>query len=146
MKFDTKRILIASYTFNFIIILLASMVNSQSGLVIPNLINILNFNAIWKASHTVHLLTVSGYFATLIQIANAFIEGVEFLTFVLVFLSAFVSVFVALFVFMFNQLIYVYSILPSFISGIIILNMVFVVAISFFFGIQLLSSRLGDSN
>ena len=114
------------------------MVNSQSGLVIPNLINILNFNAIWKASHTVPLLTVSGYFSVFIRIANAFIEGVEFLTFV--------SVFVALFVFMFNQLIYVYTILPPFISGIIILNMIFVVAISFFFGREILSSKLGDSN
>ena len=122
------------------------MVNSQAGFVIPNLINILNFTSIWKASHVIPLITVSGYFAVFERIANAFIEGIEFIIFIFVFLSAFVSVFVALFVFMFNQLIYVYTVLPPFISGIIILNMVFVVAISFFFGIQLLSSRLGDSN
>ena len=48
MKFSTKNVFIGTYVFNFIIIYIVSLMDNSQSIVVPALINYLNFTNIYN--------------------------------------------------------------------------------------------------
>ena len=145
MKFTTKNVFIGTYVFNFIIIYIVSLLDNTQSIIIPNLMNYLNFTNIYNQANVLSSITATGYFAVFIYIYDGIVYMIHFIVFFGLSVLYVFGAIIYIVQFFYSQLTYVYNILPSFISGLIIINMIFIIVITFVFGIQIASSRLGDN-
>ena len=145
MKFSTKNVFIGTYVFNFIIIYIVSLMDNSQSIVVPALINYLNFTNIYNQANVLSTVAAVGPFASVFRIYNAIVYGIHILVFFGLSIIYVFGAIIYIVEFSYHQLTYIYTILPSFISGLIVINMVFIIVITFVFGIQIAASRLGDS-
>ena len=145
MKFTTKNVFIGTYVFNFIIIYIVSLLDNTQSIIIPNLMNHLNFTNIYNQANVLSPIAATGYFAVFIYIYDGIVYMIHFIVFFGLSVLYVFGAIIYIVEFSYHQLTYIYTILPSFISGLIVINMVFIIVITFVFGIQIASSRLGDS-
>lgn len=145
MKFTTKNVFIGTYVFNFIIIYIVSLMDNAQSIVVPALINYLNFSNIYNQANVLSTVSAVGPFASVFKIYNAIVYGIHIIVFLGYSILYVFGAIIYIVEFSYHQLTYIYTILPSFISGLIVINMVFIIVITFVFGIQIAASRLGDS-
>ena len=80
------------------------------------------------------------------DIYNAVIGIADFFIFLFDMLVFIVSSIVAVFSYLINQFTYIYTVLPPFLSGLIVLNLIVVLIITFVFGLEIFSTKLGGSD
>ena len=140
------RVLIGSYTFNFIIALLTGMVRGSNGNPTPNFASIYTFDTTLYHISSYSPLNATGFFAVFYDIYNAVIGIADFFIFLFDMLVFIVSSIISVFSYLINQFTYIYTVLPPFLSGLIVLNLIVVLIITFVFGLEIFSTRLGGSD